>query len=653
MVDEGSETISPQHLVKLGIEISDVQVVRVSGHSQRRGRCRGDGTRVGYERFELRRKGIPLRLERQPMELLILLASSGGRLVTRAEIASQLWDSEVFVDTEHGINTAIRKIRHVLHEDPEDPHFLQTVTGKGYRFVGAVRKPDPAPSPAESAHPEPPVPQHIRSRPPSSHRLWLSVSIAAALAILIGVATFGARSVRGHSTRGAITSIAVLPLDNLSGDPSQNYLADGMTDELTTMLAKDSTLRVISRTSVMQYKDAHRPLPEIGRQLGVDGIIEGSLSRTGDQIHMTVQLIQAPTDTHLWAESYDRNINELVSLPHDAALSIARETHSAVASTVSPKYVNPAAHDAYLHGHYLWFSQDSKASGQYFLKATQIQPDYAPAWSGLSTYYGAAMVDGILDPRTHLQLQKDAALKSVQLDDSLPEAHLAMAAAHWIVDWNFNAALKELDRAIQLDPKFTEAHHLRGKILGQLNRHDEAVAEQRIAMEINPFERPWSLALSLLWDHQFDAAIADAQQRLEADPDDPITVWILSRAFLGKGMTKESEAASERYIFLRAGPSYAQALHRAYVQGGYHQALLWRLADMRDSETKRYVSPYYFASLYAQLGDRQHALSYLDEAVNQHSPMLFDLQQDTTFDVLHSDPHYRAIVQRIGLPPAY
>jgi TolB-like protein/DNA-binding winged helix-turn-helix (wHTH) protein len=610
------------------------------------------------ERFELRRNGIPLRLERKPMELLILLASSGGRLVTRPEIVRCLWDTEVFVDTEHGINTAIRKIRHVLRENPENPRFLQTVTGKGYRFVGVTPKPQPAPSPAQPAQPtqpDPPVHQPVVPTRllASSLRAWLTASVAIVLAILLAIVTFGARSVRGHTAKPAITSIAVLPLDNLSGDPTQDYLADGMTDELTTQLAKDSTLRVISRTSVMQYKGAHRPLPEIARQLNVDGILEGSLARSADKLHMTVQLIHAPTDTHLWAESYDRNINDLVSLPHDAALSIARETHSAVVSTASQKYVNPAAHDAYLHGHYLWFSQDSKASGQYFLKATQIQPDYAPAWSGLSTYYGAAMVDGILDPRTHLQLQKDAALKSVQLDDSLPEAHLAMAASRWIVDWDFNAALKELDRALQLDPKFTEAHHLRGKILGQLNRHDEALAEQRIAMEINPFERPWSLALFLLWAHQFDAAIADAQQRLEADPDDPITVWILSAAYLGKGMTKESEAAFERYIFLRAGPSYSEALHRAYVQGGYHQALVWRLADMRDSETKRYVSPYYFASLYAQLGDRQHALAYLDEAVNQHSPMLFDLQQDTTFDILHSDPHYRAIVQKTGLPPAW
>jgi len=361
------------------------------------------------ERFELRRGDSPLRLERQPMELLIFLASSEGRLVTRTEIARLLWPSEIFVDTEHGINTAIRKIRHVLREDPDSPRFLQTVTGKGYRFVGVTPNPQPISPPAALAEPQPPVPH---SAVPTgalafSHRLWIWVSVLVVFLILIGVATFGARSVRGHTGRQPITSIAVLPLDNLSGDPSQNYLADGMTDELTTMLAKDSSLRVISRTSVMQYKGAHRPLPEIARQLGVDGILEGSLARTGDNLHMTVQLIHAPTDTHLWAESYDRNPEDTVTLPQDAARSIAAVTHSAVASAAATKFINPVAHDAYLRGNFLWFSGDQAGATPYFLKATQIQPDYAAAWAGLSSSYGAGAVGRssfvLSDPRIDSQ----------------------------------------------------------------------------------------------------------------------------------------------------------------------------------------------------------------------------------------------------------
>jgi TolB-like protein/DNA-binding winged helix-turn-helix (wHTH) protein/tetratricopeptide (TPR) repeat protein len=610
------------------------------------------------ERFELRRKGIPLRLERQPMELLILLASSGGRLVTRPEIARRLWDTEVFVDTEHGINTAIRKIRHALREDPENPRFLQTVTGKGYRFVGVAPEPQPAPPPAppdqpsQPTQPEPPVHQPVVPTRTSS-RIWLTGSIAAVLAILIGIATFGARSVRGHTAKPAITSIAVLPLDNLSGDPTQDYLADGMTDELTTMLAKSSTLRVISRTSVMQYKGAHRPLPEIARQLNVDGILEGSLARSGDNLHMTVQLIHAPTDTHLWAESYDRNANDLVSLPHDAALTIAQETHSAVGSQPPQKYVSPAAHDAYLRGHFLWFAGQDEASGQYFLKATQLQPDYALAWAGLSSYYGAGAVDFKLDPRTALPLSVAAAHKSIELDPSLPEAHLVVAAGeYWLNDWNLPAAMNELDHAVDLDPRYAEAWHLRSKILIQLNRYQEGIEEQRRAMEITPFERPWGMAYAYLMTRNFDAAIDDAKARIEAHPD-PITWWVLSEAYQGKGMDKESEQALERALLLWNNQSDLESVRRAFARGGRTAVLRYYIDHYKAQSQKGYESPYHFASLYAQLGDKQQALAYLDECIRQHAPPILDIQNDAAFDSLHSDPHYRAIVQKIGLPPAW
>jgi TolB-like protein/DNA-binding winged helix-turn-helix (wHTH) protein/cytochrome c-type biogenesis protein CcmH/NrfG len=606
------------------------------------------------ERFELRRKGISLRLERQPMELLILLASSGGRLVTRAEIARLLWGSDVFVDTEHGINTAIRKIRHVLRDDPESPRFLQTVTGKGYRFAGVTPNPEPTPLPAE---PPPPTPQPVvpTRAPASSHRIWVSASASAVLLILIGIATFGARSVRGHTTRAAITSIAVLPLDNLSGDPSQDYLADGMTDELTTMLAKSSTLRVISRTSVMQFKGAHRPLPEIARQLNVDGILEGSLARSGDNLHMTVQLIYAPTDTHLWAESYDRSATDLVTLPHDAALSIAAETHSATNGAVSSsphlRYINPAAHDAYLRGKFLWFSGDDQASGKYFLQATQLQPDYALAWAGLCSYYGAGAVDFWLDPRQALPLAVAAARKSIQLDPSLPEAHLDLGATYWVADWKLDAALDELNRAIELDPKQSEAWHLRSKILIQLNRFPQALEEQRKAMEITPFERPWGMAYALLMTRQFGAAITDAKQRIEGNPN-PILWWVLSEAYRGKGMDKESEQALEKALVLWNDPS-VDPIHRAFTRGGRDAVLRWRINNLKTRAEKHYASPYLFASYYAQLGDKQQALAWLDECLLQHAPPLLDIQNDTAFDSLHSDPHYRAIVQKIGLPPAY
>ncbi|HEY4009499.1 MAG TPA: winged helix-turn-helix domain-containing protein [Acidobacteriaceae bacterium] len=603
------------------------------------------------DRFQLRRGALPLRLERKPLELLILLATSGGRLVTREEIARLLWPSEVFVDTEHGINTAIRKIRHALRDDPDHPRFLQTVTGKGYRFSGVTTTSQPS---VETSSFE----AGTHTLPSQSHRVaWLTAFVAVVLVAVTAAAIFGARSVHGHTAKPVITSVAVLPLDNLSGDSTQDYLADGMTDELTTMLAKSSTLRVISRTSVMQFKGAHRPLPEIARQLNVDGILEGSLARTGDNLHMTVQLIHAPTDTHLWAESYDRSPNDLVTLPHDAALTIAKVTHTAtdpaLASIAQPKYISPAAHDAYLRGHYLWYAGNDQASGPYFLKATQLQPDYALAWAGLSSYYGAGSVDNYLDPRQAIPLSVAAARKSIELDPTLPEARVVAAAAiDWINDWNLNAALDDLHRAIQLDPANSEAWHLRSKMLIQLNRPQEGIEEQRKAMEITPFERPWGMAYVYLQTRHFDDSIADATQRIEGAPN-PILWWVLSQAYGGKGMEKESEQALEQALLLWNQTTASESIHRAFARGGRSAVLRWRIDDLKAQASKRYVSPYLLASYYGQLGDKQQALFYLDESLRQHAPAILDVQNDTSFDSLHTDPHYRAIVQKIGLPPAW
>ena len=331
------------------------------------------------------------------------------------------------------------------------------------------------------------------------------------------------RLFRGNAP--AITSLAVIPLDNLSGDPSQEYFADGMTDELITMLAKNSSLRIVSRTSVMQYKGARRPLPEIARQLGVDGILEGSVSRFGNRVHMNIQLIQAPTDTHLWAESYDRDSNEAAALPHEAAEAIAKRLNSSVTSASPARYVNPEAHDAFLHGRYLWYAGQNDKAFDYFKKATQLQPDYAAGWSGLAMYYGAGAIIGYLDPAKSLAPELEAADKAVRLDDSFPEAHLGMCAAVLINAWDFKRADQECLRAIELDPEFAEAYHLRAKVLGAFNRNDEAIEAQKKATELDPAARPWAIAMAYQVARRDDEAIADVRQRLESYPEDVSLVW--------------------------------------------------------------------------------------------------------------------------------
>jgi tetratricopeptide (TPR) repeat protein len=424
-----------------------------------------------------------------------------------------------------------------------------------------------------------------------------------------------------------------------------------MTDELTTMLAKDSTLRIVSRTSAMQYKGVHRPLREIAQALGVDGVLEGSVERNGDKVHMTLQLIEGPSDTHVWAESYDRDANDLVSLPEDAAVAIAKRTNSAVAGRAAARYVNPEAHDAYLHGRYLWFRGNDEA-GKYFKRATELQPDYALAWTGVADYYGQA-ADGIMDPAQALPQQEAAAKRAVELDDRLAPAHLSLCAAFFFAEWDWARADRECVTAIDLDPQLAQAWHFRAKILSALNRHDEAIAVQKKAMELDPFERPWALAEIYILARQYDAALAEAHQRLQSNPRDSAMFYEMTIAYRCKGMNAEAAKAWEDALTAEGDAATAAAIRRAYEQGGWRGVVLWRIGYLKKLSTKQYVSPGELALRYAQLGDREKALSLLEEAYRRHSPRLLGVQNDPAYDFLHRDERYRAIVRGVGLPAAY
>jgi TolB-like protein/DNA-binding winged helix-turn-helix (wHTH) protein len=641
------------------------------------------------DRFELCRAGRSVKLERIPMELLILLARRNGHLVTRTEIAEYLWDKEVFVDTEHGINTAIRKIRQALRDDPEQSRFVQTVTGKGYRFIAPIvevreslieeesrsssaqprdrRVGDARPTHGGVGIQEPivnrvelPSETEAQSLRSSGLRVWpVALGASAGFALLILVIALGVRGLRNRSvsrtTPPRISSLAVLPLDNLSGDPAQDYFADGMTDELTTMLAKNSTLRIVSRTSVMQYKGAHRPLPEIARALGVDGILEGSVSRNGDKVHMTIQLIAAPSDTHVWAESYDRNANDVVSLPREAAQTIAKKLNSAMLQPTSLRYVNPEAHDAYLRGRYIWYSGSNEEAGKYFRKATELQPDYALGWTGLAGYYGAGAMGGDLNPKDAIPQTEGAANKAIELDDSLPEAHLMLSGAMFL-KWDWARADQEIARAIELNPRFAEAYHLRSKMDTALGRNEEAIESEKKAMELDPFQRPFAMGLAYFTVRQYDAAINDVRQRLETQPDEAGLHWILCESYRRKGELKEAAQEWEKIMLLMGDQGEgisATTIRRAFEKGGYKAVLLQNVSYLKHKSATQYVSPVDLALQYAQLGQREETLSFLEEGYRQHSPLLLWIQCDPAYDFLHGEERYRSIIKGIGLPPAY
>jgi TolB-like protein/DNA-binding winged helix-turn-helix (wHTH) protein/Flp pilus assembly protein TadD len=644
--------------------------------------------KLDCDRFELYRAGRSLKLERKPMELLILLATRNGHLVSRTEIAERLWARELFVDTEHGTNTAIRKIRQVLRDDPEQPRFLQTVTGKGYRFV--IEK-NGAAKGLESAE-EIPVAASVRSLPdegaaaeslsaeavPASssaaeaksaqvqplfesgarRRSWPRLATVIGAICLLAVALF-ALNVAGLRDRifsakpaSQIHSIAVIPLVNLSGDASQDYFADGMTDELITMLAKNTALRIVSRTSVMQYKSAQRPVREIARELGVDGILEGSVARSANRVHMNVQLIFAPTDTHVWAESYDRDLGQAFLLPSELSQTVAKEVKTAVSNASPPRYINPEAHDAYLHGRYFWFTFNVRQTLPYFERAIHLQPDYAAAWSGLADTYSLGGMF-VFPPKDVMAKAEFAARKALELDDSLPEAHNSMAAWYLFYGWDLPHADAESRRAIELNPNYAEGHYVRHYVLLTMNRPSEALQEEKRAVELEPFARPWGLGAFYISLRQFDTAIAELRMQSQLRPDNSSVPWNLSMAYWFKGMYKESQQEFEKGLQLDGRQEAAAAAHRAFEKDGEKAVEQWGANDIKARARKGYVSPWDVAFIVAFTGDKDETLKYLEAAYREHSPSLTGLQNEPVLDFLHTDPRYRVLVKNMGLPPAY
>jgi TolB-like protein/DNA-binding winged helix-turn-helix (wHTH) protein len=404
---------------------------------------------------QLSKNGIRVRLSPQSLQVLSVLVERPGEVVSRKDLHKLLWSSDVFVDFDHGLNKSIQKLRDALGDSPESPRYIETIPRTGYRFIAPVtetsknRPSAHAEGPART--PEPTAnPSVGRDRKPKGR--WLALGSCAAIVVLAG----GLALLR-YKAAEPIRSLAVLPLENLSGDPAQEYFVDGMSDELITMLAKNSTLRIVSRTSVMQYKGARRPLREIARALGVDGILEGSISRTGSQVHLTLQLIRADTDAHLWAESYDRTGNDVAALPGEAARDVATRLHSSVDSSSPARAVSPEAHDAYLRGWYFLDKREADKSAAYFQRAISIDPSWSQAYSGFAE---AVQHEGILGmmPRNDAMVKTEAAARrAIELDPQNGQAYSALGIAQGLFEWNWADAEENLKRGVALSPSNSNA----------------------------------------------------------------------------------------------------------------------------------------------------------------------------------------------------
>src|SRR5271156_5819078 len=549
---------------------------------------------VSFASNEIRKAGVKIRVQQQPLKLLEILLERPGEVVTREELRSRVWAEESFGDFDQAVNIAIAKLRSALGDSAENPRFIETLPKRGYRFIAEVSvvDADARPKRPESAagdlsglerktEPEPKV-ENARLAVAPKRQLWPAGWIIAALALLLSFSILAIWLFRSRSsTPTGIRSLAVLPLDNLSGDPSQNYFADGMTDELITDLAQISALRVISRTSVMVYKGARKPLPQIARELNVDAVVEGTVLRSGHQVRITAQLIEASTDKHLWSQSYEGELRDTLALQHQVASAIADQirinlTPQEQAALKNVKVVNPEAYESYLKGRYFWNKRTAdglKVALAYFKQAIEEDPKFAQAYSGLADTY-ALLGDwqyAVMTPKEAFPKAKAAAIKALELDSTLGEAHNSLAFVLDGFDWDFEAAGKEFRRAIELSPGYATAHHWYAWHLSLVGHNDEAIAEMKKAQSLDPLSLIINadLAELLVLAHSSDESIGQSRKTIEMDPNFALAHNQLAQAYLQKYMFNEAVAEMQIAVRLSAdSPTCIANLARAYVAAG-------------------------------------------------------------------------------------
>ena len=604
---------------------------------------------------ELRKRGVKIRLQQQPLQVLEMLLRRPREVVTRDELRNQLWPGDTFVDFDHGLNKAINKIREALGDSAENPRFVETVARRGYRFIAEVAAPDGAGS-LKAPKPERPLPADVAiSKKSVSPWTWKSIAvivILASTALLLWMA-------RANRPPRSIRSLAVLPLESLSADASQDYFADGMTDELITDLGQISQLRVISRTSIMTYKGVRKPLPQVARELNVDAVVEGTVLRSGNQVRITAQLIQAPADKHLWAKSYEGDLRDTLALQGQVARAIADQVRITLTpherAALQNKVVNPEAYEAYLKGRYFWnkrTAESLKTAKDYFDQAIAKDPNYAQAYSGLADTY-ALLGDwqyAVMSAKEALPKAKAAASKALELDDTVGEAHTSLAFCLDGFDWDFQSADKEFQRGVQLSPNYATAHHWYAWHLSLLGRYSEAVAEMRKAASLDPLSLIINadLAELLLIAHSYDESIQQSRKTIAMDPNFALAHNQLGQAYLQKQMPEEAIGELQKAIELSGNsPTCAANLARAYAASGRRNDAVKLLNDLKKRSNTGYSNAAEIAAVYAAVGDKDQAIAWLERAYQERFNPGVLLRPG--FDPLRTDLRFQEILRRIGL----
>ena len=607
---------------------------------------------------ELRKRGVRLRLQGQPLQVLAALLNRAGDVVTHEELRAQIWTVDTFVDFDHSLHNAIARLREVLGDSAETPRYIETLPRRGYRFIGPVEG-GAVSSPSRSAQTEQPgqVPAGLRL---TKYRELLATTFLALL--VAGLAIWLART-GAHPTSAAprLNSIAVLPLENLSGDPSEEFFADGMTDQLITDLAKIGSLRVISRTSVMRYKGTRKSLPEIARELNVDAIVEGSVTRSGQRVRVTAQLVQAPTDQHLWAETYDRDLGDILKLQGEVADVIAGQVRAELTPTQQALIrrahaVNPDAYDAYLKGRLYFVNEFTKPDSlkkaqRYFEESIQKDPKFALAYAGLADTYVYLTFAGALQRDQAYRSAKEALATALELDDSIGEAYDTLGVLSFEFYWDWDAADREFNRAIALAPSYSCAHEDRATFLAVIGRRTEALAELTKIDQLDyglSVGRTESATYYELRDYPH--LIEASRRGLLLDPNDWFQHFTLGVGYEGTDKVQEAISEYQKAIKISDNSQGTVALAHAYSAAGKKAQAEKILHDLERKLNQTSASPYTMATIYAGLGEDDKAFEFLEKAYSEKSlDILWSLKSALLLDSLRPERRFQSLLRGMAL----
>jgi TolB-like protein/DNA-binding winged helix-turn-helix (wHTH) protein len=625
-----------------------------------------DSFEVDLHSGELRKNASRIRLQAQPFKLLVLLLANAGQVVTREEICRDLWPTNTFVDFEHSLAAAVNKIRDALGDSADTPKYVETLPKRGYRFIGKVKSEPPVVIFPTETHESEGLAAVVAPKAgiSSTRMLVRALAVALAVAALVAAALFIWKSAGERvaiSSPPRIHSLAVLPVVNLSGDVGQDFFADGMTEELTTDLGKISALRVISRTSAMRYKDTKKPLREIARELNVDAVVEGTVARSGSHLRVTANLVQASPEKHLWAESYESEVGDALTLQGEIAQAVAREiqvklTQQEQNLLAAATRVNPEAHDLYLRGLYSMRGAESAGASEkaikYFQQAIEKDPTYAVAYSALSRVYSVWIPGMTRSPRTLMPKAREFALKALTLDNTLADAHAVLGMIALFYDWDWSAAEKEYKQTMALNPNHVWAHERHARGLAAQGRKEEAIAEAKQVLALSPTPSEWDYPIWVfILTRRYDLARERAQELLEVAPN-----WVWGHFELAQVDEQEGQLEEAAQEFLKADelfgmdPKRVTQLKGTLAKSGAKGYWKRTLENYKESAKSNYVPPVLVAEACVRVGDRECVFEWLERGFEERDDLMINLKVEPVFDSLRSDPRFQDLVRRVGIP---